>query len=57
MPAEVWDEVVRGHGGRPDVSFVAADATTGAHTATVLLHSGVFKDSYPGYVTPSDEAT
>ena len=33
------------------------DASTGAHTATVLLHSGVFKDSYPGYVTPSDEAT
>ena len=30
VPAEVWDEVVRGHGGRPDVSFVAADATTGA---------------------------
>lgn len=28
------------------------DSTTGRDTAEVLLHSGVFKDSYPGY--PSD---
>ncbi len=33
------------------------NASTGEHTATVLLHSGVFKDSYPGYVTPPDAAT
>jgi hypothetical protein len=25
------------------------DAASGALTAVVLLHSGVFKDSYPGY--------
>lgn len=28
------------------------DESTGQHAATVLLHSGVFKDSYPGY--PAD---
>ncbi len=28
-PPEVWDEVVRGHGGRPELSFVAVDESTG----------------------------
>lgn len=28
------------------------DTDTGVHTATVLLHQGVFKDSYEGYPTP-----
>lgn len=34
------------------LSTTLSDAGTGALTATVLLHSGVFKESYPGY--PAD---
>jgi hypothetical protein len=29
------------------------DVATGRATAVVILHSGVFKDSYPGYPTPA----
>jgi mycothiol synthase len=29
VSADVWDEVVHGHGGRPDVSFVAVDEASG----------------------------
>jgi hypothetical protein len=31
------------------VRTTLADAVTGAPAATVLLHSGVFKESYAGY--------
>ena len=30
-----------------------SDTSTGRATAVVLLHSGVFKDSYPEYPTPA----
>jgi mycothiol synthase len=36
IPAEVWDEVVRGHGGRPETSFVAVDDATGRIVAICL---------------------
>ena len=36
IPAEVWDEVVHGHGGRPDLSFVAVDEATGELVAICL---------------------
>lgn len=33
------------------VRTTLTNVETGAHAATVLLHSGVFKESYPGYPT------